>query len=193
MDEQRLTCWAEAIEAAVERALRDIVSRYPFEPDEHTVGPPASESELAMLRQRLPWIPDDLLAVARWVGEVSLPDIANGYFLFSPRYIQTVLDHNDGIPDRIGEPFDEDVDVVIFGADGGGARYAIAVGDTGAVYRLRECGYKQGTYSGSAVSSPGFDGQLVSWFSGVRGPGGSSRVGPRVRRVGCVRVRRAAG
>lgn len=150
MDEQRLTYWAEAIEAAVERALRDVVSRYPFEPDEHTVGPPASESDLAALRQRLPWIPDDLLAVARWVGEVSLPDIANGFFMFSPSYIQGVLYHDDGIPDRIGEPFDEDVDVVIFGADGGGALCAIAVGDIGTVYRLRECGYEQGIYSGSA-------------------------------------------
>ncbi|MFG3604653.1 hypothetical protein [Micromonospora chersina] len=150
MDEQRLTYWAEAIEAAVERALRDVVSRYPFEPDEHTVGAPASESDLAALRQRLPWIPDDLLAVVRWVGEVSLPDIANGYFMFSPSYIQGVLYHDDGIPDRIGEPFDEDVDVVIFGADGGGALYAVAVGDIGTVYRLRECGYEQGIYSGSA-------------------------------------------
>ncbi|MBQ1049258.1 hypothetical protein KBX50_12400 [Micromonospora sp. C51] len=84
MDEQRLTCWAETIEAAVERALRDVVSRYPFAPDEHAVGPPASESDLAALRQRLPWIPDDLLAVVSWVGAVSLPDIANGYFMFSP-------------------------------------------------------------------------------------------------------------
>lgn len=148
MDQQRLIDWAEAIEAAVERALRDVVSTYPFEPDEHTVGPPASESDLAALRQRLPWIPDDLLAVARWVGAVSLPDIANGYFMFSPSYIQGVLYH-DGIPDRIGEPFDEYVDVVIFGADGGGTLYAIAVGDIGTVYRLRECGYEQGVYSGS--------------------------------------------
>ncbi|MEV2237998.1 hypothetical protein [Micromonospora sp. NPDC049891] len=61
-----------------------------------------------------------------------------------------VLDHDDGIPDRIGEPFGEDVDVVIFGADGGGALYAIAVGGISTVYRLRECGYEQGIYSGSA-------------------------------------------
>ncbi|MET7400309.1 cyclase family protein [Dactylosporangium sp. NPDC005572] len=150
MDQQRLIDWAEAIEAAVERALRDVVATYPFEPAEHTVGPPASEPDLAALRQRLPWIPDDLLAVARWVGAVSLPDIANGYFMFSSSYIQGVLYHDDGIPDRIGEPFDEDVDVVIFGADGGGTLYALAVGDVGTVYRLRECGYEQGVYSSYA-------------------------------------------
>jgi len=150
LDQQRLIDRAEAIEAAVERALRDVVSTYPFDPAEHTVGPPASESDLAALRQRLPWIPDDLLDVARWVGAVSLPDIANGYFMFSPSYIQAVLSHDDGIPDRIGEPFDEDVEVVVFGADGGGTLYAIAVDDIGTVYQLRDCGYEQGVYSGSA-------------------------------------------
>ncbi|MFC5005439.1 SMI1/KNR4 family protein [Dactylosporangium cerinum] len=149
MDENRLVDWAEAVEVAVERALREVVSTYPFEPGEHTVGPPASESDVAALQQRLPWIPDDLLAVVRWVGEVSLPDIANGYFMFSPSYIQGVLYHDDGIPDRIGEPLNEDVDVVIFGSDGGGTLYAITVGDVGTVYRLRECGYGQGVYSGS--------------------------------------------
>lgn len=80
-----------------------------------------------------------------------MPDIANGYFMFSPTYIQGVLyHHDDGIPDRIGEPLAEDADVVIFGSDGGGTLYAIAVGDIGTVYRLRECGYEQGVYSGSA-------------------------------------------
>jgi hypothetical protein len=150
LDEQRLIDWAEAVEAAVKRALREVVSTYPFEPGKHTVGPPASESDLAALRQRLPWIPDGLLAVARWVGEVSLPDIANGYFMFSPSYIHGMLYHDDGIPDRIDEPLDDDVDVVIFGSDGGGTLYAIAVGDIGTVYRLQECKYEQGVYSGSA-------------------------------------------
>jgi hypothetical protein len=140
----------DSIEVAVERALREVVSTYPFEPAEHTVGPPASESDLAALRQRLPWIPDDLLAVTTWVGAVSLPDIANGYFMFSPSYIQGVLYHDDGIPDRIGEPFDEDVEVVVFGTDGGGSLYAVAIGDINTVYRLRECRYERGVYSGSA-------------------------------------------
>ena len=45
-----------------------------------------------------------------------------------------MLYHDDGLPDRIGEPFDEDVDVITFGADGGGTLYGIAVGDTGTVY-----------------------------------------------------------
>jgi hypothetical protein len=147
LDEQRLIGWAAAIDAAAARALRDVLSTLPFEPVAHTVGPPASEADLAALQLRLPWTPEDLLAVCRRVGPVNLPDIANSYFMFEPEYILGVLlYHDDGVPDRIGEPFDEPVDVVIFGSDGGGALYAIAVGDAGTVYRLRECGYQAGVY-----------------------------------------------
>ncbi|GAA3247518.1 SMI1/KNR4 family protein [Dactylosporangium siamense] len=149
MDEQRLIAWGASIEAATTRAVRDIVSTFPFEPGAHDVGPPASEAELAELRSRMPWIPDALVAVCRLVGAVSLPDIANGYFMFDPGYILGVLYHHDGLPDRIGAPFDEDVDIVVFGSDGGGALYAITLGDIGTVYRLRECAYDDagGCYS----------------------------------------------
>jgi hypothetical protein len=51
------------------------------QPDEHHVGPPASETELAVLRERLPWVPDDLVTLHREVAPVWLPDIDNGYFL----------------------------------------------------------------------------------------------------------------
>jgi hypothetical protein len=149
-DEQRLTMWKASLEAVTARALRDIVSTLPFELGTHIAGQPASEAELAALKSRLPWIPDDLLAVCRWVGAVSLPDIANGYFLFEPRHILGMLDHEDGIPHSIAEPFDEAVDVVVFGSDGGGTLYALAVNAAGTVYRLRECAYQGGAYYGTA-------------------------------------------
>ncbi|WP_433204415.1 SMI1/KNR4 family protein [Dactylosporangium sp. CS-047395] len=152
LDEQRLVGWGASMRAAVARALRDILSTYPFEPGAQTVGPPAPEADLAALRSRVPWVPDDLVAVCRWVGEVSLPDIANGYFMFGPRYIHGVLDHDDGRADRIGELFAEDVDVVVFGSDGGGTLYAIAVGGVGTVYRLDGCAYQAGAYRGRAGS-----------------------------------------
>nr|BFE55640.1 hypothetical protein GCM10020063_001660 [Dactylosporangium thailandense] len=123
------------MQAAVARALRDVLATYPFQPGAQTVGPPASEADLVALRSRVPCVPDDLVAVCRWVGEVSLPDIANGYFMFGPQYI------HDGRADRIGEPFAEDVDVVVFGSDGGGATYAMAVDGVGTVYRLDGCAH----------------------------------------------------
>ncbi|MEV4140028.1 SMI1/KNR4 family protein [Dactylosporangium sp. NPDC049742] len=148
MDEQGLAGWKASIEAAVTRALRDIVSTFPFEPDTHTLGPPASQAELAALRSRLPWIPEDLVAVCGSVGEVVLPDIANGLFMFEPDYILNMPDHDDGRPDRIGWPFEREVDVVVFGSDGGGTLYAVAAGATGRVFRLRECSYLAGVYEG---------------------------------------------
>ncbi|MEU8662153.1 hypothetical protein, partial [Actinoplanes philippinensis] len=117
-DEQWLDGWAQRLRAAVERALRDVVSAYPYEAGEHEIGPPATARELDELRRRMPWVPDGLIALRRVVGEVSLPDIANGYFLYEPH-----AEH--GRPDRLAEP--HAVDVVVFGGDGGGASYAVAV------------------------------------------------------------------
>jgi hypothetical protein len=149
VDRQRLNSWAAAVDAAATRALRDVLSTFPFEPAAHTIGPPASEADLATLRSRQPWIPDDLLAVCASVGAVDLPDIANGYLMFDAQYILAMPEPDAGVPDRIGEPFDDPVDVVVFGSDGGGALYAVAVGPAGTVYRLRECGYLDGTYFSS--------------------------------------------
>jgi hypothetical protein len=43
-------------------------------------GRAASVVGLDLLWQRLPWTPDDLVALHRYVGPVTLPDICNGYF-----------------------------------------------------------------------------------------------------------------
>ncbi|MDG6107329.1 SMI1/KNR4 family protein [Dactylosporangium aurantiacum] len=151
MDEQRVVAWRASIEAATARALRDVVSTFPFEPGAQEVGPPASAAQLAQLRARMPWIPGDLLAVCGLVGAVSLPDIANGYLMFDPEYMLGVRHRDDGLPDRIGAPFDEDV--VVFGSDGGGALYAVTLDQAGTVHRLRECRYEAGTYSFDAVGT----------------------------------------
>jgi hypothetical protein len=64
--------------------LRGIVSTHLFEPDVHTVGQPSAPAELTVPRERIPWLPGDLFAIYRSVGPVSLPDIANGYFVHPP-------------------------------------------------------------------------------------------------------------
>lgn len=156
--------WAGRLDESVRRALRDVVSAFPFEADEHTVGPPATSAELAMLRHRMPWVPDELVVLQQAVGAVSLPDICNGYFLYDVRGLVEVLDHDDGRPDRVTGAYQ--VDVVVFGGDGGGAQYAIALGDDvgqagdrpaqagpgGRVLRLREAAYLGGEYEGPGIS-----------------------------------------
>jgi hypothetical protein len=148
LTEQWLNEWATQLRAAVERALRDVVSGFPFEADEHRVGPPASGAELDLLRQRLPWTPDELVALHRHVGPVTLPDIGNGYFLREPDGVVAALDQQDRA-DQIGEPLAEHVDVVVFGSNGGGALYAVAVTD-GRVFRLQDTSYIRGVYDGTS-------------------------------------------
>ncbi|MET8361831.1 hypothetical protein [Micromonospora sp. NPDC005171] len=77
LSERWVSAWAVQLQAAVERALRDVVSDLPFEADHHQVGPPALGAELDLLRERLPWMPDELVALHRHVGPVVLPDICN--------------------------------------------------------------------------------------------------------------------
>jgi hypothetical protein len=146
LTEEWLTGWAAQVDASVARALRDVVSTYGFEAGEHHVGPPSSAADLAAVRDRMPWVPDELLALFRFVGPVSLPDITNGYFLHLPASVIGHLDHDGGRADRIGEPLTEDVDIVVFGSNGGGDLYAVVVTDSGPVYRLQDAGYEAGTY-----------------------------------------------
>lgn len=143
LSERWLGEWATQLQAVAARALRDVVSGYPFEADDHRVGPPASMASLDLLRQRLPWTPDELVALQRCVGPVTLPDICNGYFL----HALTAVDRQDRA-DQIGEPFGERIDVIVFGSNGGGDLYAMAVTD-GRVFRVRDAGYVGGVYNGT--------------------------------------------
>jgi hypothetical protein len=149
LNEEWLTGWAAQVEAAAARALRNVVSTYPFEAGDHSVGPPSSVAELAALREGMPWVPDELFALYRFVGPVSLPDITNGYFLYPPDSVIGNLYHDDGRADRIGEPFADDVDIVVFGSNGGGDLYALATPDGDPVYRFDEAVYEFGIYHGT--------------------------------------------
>lgn len=146
LTEDWLTGWAARLDAAVTRALRDVVSTFPFEAGAHQVGPPASPAELTALREALPSVPDPLVALQRHVGPVALPDIGNGYFLHPAE--QIAAGGHDGRADRIGSPFDPGVDIVVFGSNGGGDRYAVATGD-GRVFRLRDTSYVDGVHEGT--------------------------------------------
>ncbi len=147
--EEWLCRWARQLEAATARALRDVLSTYPFEPGVHTVGPPSPPADLTLLRRRMPWVPNELVALCQLVGPVSLPDIANGYFLDASKHLTSDLFHEQARPDRIGEPFAEDVDIVVFGSNGGGDLYALATPDGGLVYRLQDAAYEAGVYRGT--------------------------------------------
>ncbi|GIJ43798.1 hypothetical protein Val02_06840 [Virgisporangium aliadipatigenens] len=132
--------WAARLRAEVDRALRDVVSTYPFEAGAHEIGPPEPDAPVPL--------PADLAALLRTVGPVSLPDIGNGYFLQAPYTV-----------DRIAEG-----EVVVFGSDGGGTLYAL--GD--AVYRIRDASYVDGFYDGPVtVIAPDLDSFLERLLGAV--------------------------
>jgi hypothetical protein len=147
LTEQWLTSWATQLETATVQALRDVVSTFPFEAGDHHVGPPSSAAELTLLREHLPWVPAGLVALHRCVGPVSLPDIGSGYFLHQVTGLIGGLDH-DGCADQIGEPLTENVDIVVFGTNGGGDLYAIATRN-GTVFRLQNAECVRGVCRGS--------------------------------------------
>lgn len=149
IDEQWLASWVTRLEAATARALREVLASYPFEPDEHRIGPPAVVGELAALRERVPWVPDDLLTLYRQVGPVSLPDIANGYYIHAPKHVAADSERAAVRPDRVGAGLADPVDVVVFGSNGGGDLYALVTTSRGPVYRLRDAGYEAGVYHGT--------------------------------------------
>ncbi|MEU7872076.1 hypothetical protein [Dactylosporangium sp. NPDC049140] len=68
--------------------------------------------------------------------------------------------------DQIGEPFAENIDVVVFGSNGGGDLYATRV-TAGQVFRLRGASYISGVYDGTdnGITSVGADlGEFLERF-----------------------------
>jgi hypothetical protein len=113
-------------------------ARMGYPPGENRVGPPITAAGLAAIEESLPPISGDLQAFCGIVGEVSLPDIGNGWFVLSPLY-----------PGRIGPPYN--MDVAQFASDGGGTVYAVPVGRSGPVLRLREVAQVADVYDGGRV------------------------------------------
>lgn len=154
LDTQWLQCWRDDVTAAVGSVLATFQARMGYPPGDNRVGPPISSTGLRAIEESLPLLPADLAAFCRVVGEVSLPDMGNGWFVLSPLYEA-----------RIARPYN--VDIVGFTSDGGGTVYAVPVGKPGPVLRLREVPeVAAGVYGGNRVqvSAP----HLRAFLAGLR-------------------------
>lgn len=147
MDREWLAAWRASVAAQVSRLLETFQARFGFEPGRNQLGPPAAEQALASLQAIVPRPAADLIDFHRCIGQVSLPDIGNGYFIHPAGLVARQA--ADGEPRRIGPP--HELDVLVFGSDGGGALYAIPAAKPGPVYRLRECSIKDGTALGGNI------------------------------------------
>jgi hypothetical protein len=140
VDREWLDKWRVSVTALLAELLGTFGQRFGFEPGVNAVAPPASAEAVASLAALRPAPAGELLFFYGSIGEVSLPDVGNGYFIHPPRLVAGQA--RAGGPRRIGPPFD--VDVVAFASDGGGALYALPAGGAGPVYRLRDCAILEG-------------------------------------------------
>jgi len=140
MDREWLAEWRVSVALKAGQLLETFQSRFGFEPGHNQLGPPAAEQALALLQAIVPRPAADLIDFYRCIGQVSLPDIGNGYFIHPADLVARQA--ADAEPRRIGPP--HELDVLVFGSDGGGALYAVPAAKPGPVYRLRECSIKDG-------------------------------------------------
>jgi hypothetical protein len=140
MDRDWLAEWRVSVTAQVGQLLETFQSRFGFEPGLNQLGPPAADQALASLQAIVPRPAADLIDFYRRIGQVSLPDVGNGYFIHPADLVARQATAAE--PGRIGPP--HELDVLVFGSDGGGALYAVPAAKPGPVYRLRECSVKDG-------------------------------------------------
>lgn len=117
MDREWLAEWRVSVTVKVEQLLETFQPRFGFEPGMNQLGPPAAEQALASLQAIVPRPAADLIDFYRWIGQVSLPDVGNGYFIHPADLVARQA--AGGEPCRIGPP--HELDVLVFGSNGGGA------------------------------------------------------------------------
>ncbi len=147
MDAEWLSTWRVSVTATVGELLGAFRQRFGFEPGINQLGPAASEQVMTSLAALQPTPAQDLLAFYQNVGEVSLPDVGNGYFIHPPALVRQHA--QAGELHRIGSPVD--VEVLVFASDGGGALYALPAAEAGPVYRLRDCAPRDGVAGARGV------------------------------------------
>jgi hypothetical protein len=125
LDPRWLHRWHGDVADVVGSLLANFEQRMGYPAGDNHLGPAISPARIAAIEESVPQLPADLVTFAQVVGEVSLPDIDNGWFVLSPLY-----------PGRVGPPYD--LDVVQFASDGGGTVYAVPAGDARPVLRIRE-------------------------------------------------------
>jgi hypothetical protein len=141
MDREWLDGWRVSVTVAVAELLGTFRQRYGFGPGPHTVGPPASREAVASLAELRPGPGRDLLVFYEVIGEVSMPDVGNGYFIDSPGLVIGRAAELRSIEPPLG------IDVLAFASEGGGALYVLPATKAGPVYRLRNCAIRDGVAS----------------------------------------------
>ena len=124
------------------RTLREIDLGYPQGENVALSPPDPASLEALIARAGLdPRAP--IIAFYRACGGLSLPDVYNGYFIGSPdQLLGTLVDE----PRRLADPFS--CDILVFGWDGGGGRFALGTTGDGQVLHLGDGAVRDGVFDG---------------------------------------------
>lgn len=134
--------WRTRMEAALEE-LRDIDLGYPQ--DENVLGPPADPTALAEFTSGAGLDPrSPLVGFYSACSGVSLPDVHVGYFIHEPSLVLRGLE--GGEPRRLTGPYAREI--LVFGTDGGGGRFALGAGGDGEVLYLGEGAVHDAVFDG---------------------------------------------
>lgn len=128
LDAGWLRGWCGQTNAALAKLMQSFQARYSFEPGSNAVVLATEESHQATdaLVELTP-IPSDLTTMYWVIGEVSLPDVENGYFV-DPASL--VADH---FREYGAVRIDGEEPALVFASDGGGHLFALA--GSGRVWR----------------------------------------------------------
>lgn len=111
--------WRARMAMLAARVADGFLARHGYPPGEQRVDGPAAAAVLDEAAGRD--FPAPLLDLHRACAEVSLPDVENGWFLHRLERVLAGLDGAD--PVRVAGRWE--VDVVVFGSDGGGTLLAL--------------------------------------------------------------------
>lgn len=131
MSTSDLHAWAREVRELLAE-LGKLDFGYEFSTNE--LRPPASSIR--------PEVPVELHAMYRVFDGLSMPDVHNGYFIDSAAGALAAAEH--GEPTRLsGSPHHR---IHVFGADGGGGRFALSTGDGTVFYLPEDGGVEDSTY-----------------------------------------------
>lgn len=139
---------------------------YGYPIGDNAVAGPSSQDDLVALvaGQLRDVMPSDVLVWCRHVREVTLPDVANGYFLHAPETFSAHV-RGDGVHEIRGRHHD---DVVVFGSNGGGTLYAARTQSANKIYRLPPGEVIDGVYDSDDPSFAIIASGLVDFMNDLR-------------------------
>ncbi|RNL80994.1 SMI1/KNR4 family protein [Nocardioides marmorisolisilvae] len=159
MDVTDLNAWTDRVRQRVDTLMSGFEDRFGYPPGDNRVVSATRPGGVALRDALGVRAPAAVVEFFDAIEEVSLPDVWNGYFL-GP--VDWVLAAYSGREPGLIELDGVQHEVLVVGADGGGALYCVVLGEHPLVVRLDQVTIRDGI----ARTPPGFTQELAPDFAG---------------------------